>query len=145
VKNCIKISLLIALILNMSLLRAQRFFYVDPANQGADFITDNLAKASQYIVKSPEVSDCTVKTGIYFKEPGKTILTITLQDSVTFKTLFEASEEYKYKTMVLNSKLLQNYYFKLFSERYVKQLIFYAEKNNMDALIKLLKEKKDKT
>jgi|SRR5579871_5749241 len=140
-----KKTILILFLIGFSyLLQAQRFFYVDPSGYGADLINYNLKHASQFLAKSQMDSDCIIKTES-ISSPGKTIVKITMQDSVSFKTIFEASEEYNYKASLLSQEIFQRFCFKVFVDKYNKQLVLSAKRNNCNTYMLLLKEKKDKT
>jgi hypothetical protein len=137
--------LVFLLIADVFLGHAQRFFYIDPANDCAGFITQNLKKASQFISKSALDSDCTVQTNFSVNHSGKALFKITLKDSATFKTIFEAAEEYKYSSVKLKAELFVHICVKTFIEKHMKQMMLCAENNNHNTFMLLLKEKKDKT
>ena len=124
--------------------RAQRFFYIDPADKGSQYFLVNLKNASQYISKTAIGSDCTVKTETIVTS-FKTVIRITLQDSTTLKTIFESAEEYSYHPNKITSDKLQDLYLKIFAERYTDKLVACEKRNNLNYLLSLLKEKKDKT
>ena len=124
--------------------KSQRFFYINPENKGSAYFLVNLKNASQYISKTPVGSDCTIKTETIIT-PYKTIIKITMQDSTTFKTIFENAEEYSYNTIKLDAGKLQDFFFKIFAEKYTEKIVLYAKRNNFNYYLTLLKDKKDKT
>ena len=140
-----KYLLFILLISTFFCVNGQRFFFIESSNDASDIIRQGLLKGGQFISKSKINSDCTVKAEAVFREPNKTIIKIILQDSANSKVLLEASEEYSYKIQPVNAKISNRLFLKIVTDRYVKQLITYAETNIINNLMLLLKEKKDKT
>ena len=75
--------------------RSQNFFYIENKNLTEKYIRDELMRASQYVTKSPLASDYIITASASVQSGTKILnLEITMQDSISFKTLFQTSENY---------------------------------------------------
>ncbi len=89
--------ILIVLSVTMFFASGQRFFYLEPNNTAGSILRDGLIKSSQFVTKTPLASDYIIKTDIGFKtEPNTLTLQIILEDSITFKTIYQTNEEYSF-------------------------------------------------
>lgn len=141
-----KILILVSLVFIVCFTQAQRFFYVETGNIAESIFKENLLKASQFVAKEPMVSEFIIKTEIGFKtKTNAAALKIILEDTASFKTIFQANEEYSSNGMNLNPERLVNLAIKTLIEKNFNQMIFCAEKNYRNSLMKLVTEKKDKT
>ncbi len=141
-----KFLLLQILILTVCLTQAQRFFYVEANNSTDKPIKEKLMKASQFVTKSPLMSDYIIKTDINF-QTGSNIITlkIILEDSATFKTIFQAEEENAFGVININSQIFLRMAIETFIEKNINQIILSAKNDHSDGLMKFLKPNKDKT
>jgi hypothetical protein len=103
-------------------------------------------KSSQFVTKSPLASDYIIRTDIDLQsDPNKLTLHIILEDSITFKTIYETNEEFAFGYVNKNSKLFLRTTIETFIERNISQIILCAKDDHDDARMKPLKPKKDKT
>ena len=122
------ILLLIILISNVYLIQAQRFFYVETGNIAEKQLKEDILKAFQYVAKSPLMSDYTIKTELGFQAESKTTtLKITMEDSATFKTIFQTREEYAFGAFKMNPQILLNMAMKTLIEKNIRQIILCAK------------------
>src|ERR1700682_3095031 len=100
------ILVLMSLILSGHLTRAQSFFYIENKNATEKSIREELMKASQYVTRSPLASDYIIKADAGVSS-GSNILNLkmTVQDSVTFKTIFQSSEDYTLSPVGANTRI----------------------------------------
>ncbi len=141
-----KIYLLTTLSFSLCFARAQRFFYLESNDAAGNLIKDGLVRSSQFVTGTPLASDYIIKTEIGFqKEPNKLTLQIILEDSITFKTIYETNEEYNFGVISQNSKLLLRIALETFLEKNINQIILCAREDHYDSRMKPLKPKKDKT
>jgi hypothetical protein len=141
-----KILLLTGLVCFVCLAQAQRFFYIETGNIAEGILREDLLKASQFIAKAPVVSEFIIKTEVDFKTvKNAATLKIMVEDTATFKTIFQANEQYLYGSMRLNSEIFLRVAMKTLIEKNFNQMILCAENNYRNALMGLLREKKDKT
>jgi hypothetical protein len=141
-----KIYLLTVLSFSLFFARAQRFFYLESDDAAGSLIKDGLVKSSQFVTSTPLSSDYIIKTEIGFKkEPNKLTLQIILEDSITFKTIYQTNEEYNFSVINKNSKLLLRTAMETFLEKNISQIILCARDDHYDTRMKPLKPKKDKT
>jgi hypothetical protein len=141
-----KIVALVSLVLVTRLTQAQRFFYIDNNHITEKLLNDGLTNASQYVTKSPMGSDYIIKTDVDFQS-GSNVLTlkIMLQDSLTFKTIFQADEEYSLCTLQANPRIFVSMAIRTFIEKNMNQIILCAKDDHCGAQMKWLKPRKDKT
>jgi hypothetical protein len=141
-----KIYLLTVLSFSLCFVRAQRFFYLESDEATGNLIRDGLVKSAQFVTSTPLASDYIIKTEIGFqKEPNKLTLQIILEDSITFKTIYQTNEEYNFGVIGRNSKLLLRTALETFLEKNINQIILCARDDHYDTRMKPLKPKKDKT
>jgi hypothetical protein len=141
-----KIILITVLAFNIYFARAQRFFYLEPNNTAGSIIRDGLIKSSQFVTKTPLSSDYIIKTDIGFKtEPNTLTLQIILEDSITFKTIYQTNEEYSFGLINKNSKILLRTALQTFIDKNISQIILCAKDDHYDVRMKPLKPRKDKT
>ncbi len=141
-----KVLLISVLAFNIYFARAQRFFYLESNDAAGNLIKDGLVKSSQFVTGTPLASDYIIKTEFGFqKEPNKLTLQIILEDSITFKTIYQTNEEYNFGVINQNSKLLLKTALETFLEKNINQIILCARDDHYDSRMKPLKPKKDKT
>lgn len=141
-----KTLLITVLAFNIYFAQAQRFFYLESDDAAGNLIKDDLVKSSQFVTSTPLASDYIIKTEIGFqKEPNKLTLQIILEDSITFKTIYQTNEEYNFGVINQNSKLLLRTALETFLEKNISQIILCARDDHYDIRMKPLKPKKDKT
>lgn len=141
-----KISLFIFLFLGLTCAQAQRFFYVDGNQVTEKIMKGALQSASQHICVSPLSSDYIVKTDIGFQS-GENVLTlqINLQDSITFQTIFQRKEIYRFGLFHSDSRLLLRTVILAFIERNITQIILSADQQHAYDQMNGLRARKDKT
>ena len=89
------ILLIILFSLNSFLSHAQGFYYINPGNGIQKIIKTELLKASQFVLESLIVSDYTIIAGVNFQDENNSLaLNISLIDSITNKTIYQANEKY---------------------------------------------------
>jgi hypothetical protein len=100
------IFLLISLMLTGFIPQAQSFFYIENNNVTEKSIREELMKASQYVTKSTLASDYIIKAEACV-QPGSEMLNLkmTVQDSITFKTIFQSSEDYTLSPVNANTQI----------------------------------------
>jgi hypothetical protein len=141
-----KILFLIFLVSFTCITQAQRLFYVETGNIAEGMLREYLLKASQFVAKAPFVSEFIIKTEVDFKTvKNAATLKIMVQDTATFKTIFQANEQYAYGSIRLNPEVFLRVAMKTLIEKNFYQMILCAESNYRNALMGLLREKKDKT
>ena len=140
-----KICILIVCISCAALTEAQRFFYIENNNHTDRIINKGLLKASQYITKSPLASDYIIRTDVEMK-PGSNILSlkIILEDSTTFKTVLQATEEYSFGVLHENAPLGVRMAIETFINRNIDRIIVCAKEFHNDARMRFMEPKKDK-
>ena len=141
-----KILILITFLLCFFLIQAQRFFYIETNNYTGKILREQLLKASQFVTQSPIGSDYIIKTEVGFNTGYSTLrLNMILEDSVTFKPIFQTNEECSFKVMNVNSRLCLRMAIETFIDKNVSQIITCAKDNHFDSRMKSLKSGKDKT
>lgn len=141
-----KLLFLFTLLLCSLLTNAQRFFYVEDGNMGENVLKQDLLKASQFVAKTPIVSEFIIRTeSDYEAKKNLATLQIIVEDTATFKTVFQAKEEYSCSSVKMDSQLFLRIAMRSLIEKSFEQMIFCAENNYRNSLMGLLKEKKDKT
>jgi hypothetical protein len=126
--------------------RAQNFFYIQNSNVTEKSIREELMKASQYVTKSPLASDYII-TASADVQPEANILNLkmTMQDSVTFKTIFQTSEDYSLQSVDANTRLFLKMTIAGFIEKNISQIITCAQDDHYNMHGKFLRARKDKT
>jgi hypothetical protein len=126
--------------------RAQNFFYIENKNVTEKSIREELMKASQYVTKSPLASDyiITAAAGI---QSGTNILNLkmTMQDSITYKTIFQSSEEYALCSVNANTQIFLRMTIAGFIEKNISRIIVCARDDHYNVHGQFLKARKDKT
>ena len=123
--------------------RAQNFFYIGNKNITEKSIREELMKASQYVTKSPLASDYII-TASAAVQPGTNNLnlTMTMQDSITYKTLFQSSEDYTLKSVNANTQVFLRMAIAGFIEKNISQIIICAQDDHNNMHSKFLKKEK---
>jgi hypothetical protein len=141
-----KILILITFLLCIFLTKAQRFFYVETNNYTDKILREGLLKASQFITQSPLGSDYIIKTEVGFNTRFNALrLNMILEDSVTFKTVFQTNEEWSFITINKSSRLSIRMAIETFIDKNINQIITCAKDNYFDSRMKSLQPGKDKT
>lgn len=140
------IPLLAGFILFGLLSRAQNFFYIENKNVTEKSIREELTKAYQYVTKSPLASDYIISASVAVQS-GTNILNLkmTMQDSITNKTIFQSSEDYTLHTVDANIQVFLRMTIAGFIEKYISQIIVCAQDVHYNTHGKFLKARKDKT
>jgi|SRR5579863_5216764 len=124
---------------------AQNFFYIENKNVTEKSIREELMKASQYVTKSPLASDYII-TASAEVQSGTNVLNLkmTMQDSITNKTLFQSNEDY---TIFIhaNTGIFLRMTIRGFIEKNISQIIVCAQDDRYNIHSKFPKAKKDKT
>ncbi len=141
-----KLLILIMLLLNLGLVQAQRFFYIESNNNTAGILRNDLLKAAQFVTESPVASDYIIKTEIGLQK-GSNILTLNmiLQDSVTFDTIFQTKEEYAFGDINEKSKIFLRMAVTTFIDKNISHIVLSARDDHYNSGMKYLKPRKDKT
>ena len=141
-----KILLLLFLVLTVFLSEAQRFFYIEPNDITGKLLRDGLLKGSQYVARSPLGSDYIIKTDVGFQS-GSNILNLkmTVQDSITYKTIFQKNEDYTCSTVNANTQIFLRIAITTFIDKNINQIIVCAKDDHYDASMRFVKPRKDKT
>ncbi len=141
-----KLLFIFTLLFCTLLTNAQRFFYVEDGNMGENVLKQDLLKASQFVAKAPIISEFIIKTEASF-ESGSNLATlkIMVEDTATFRTIFQAQEEYPYSQVSVNPHRFLNIAIKTMIEKNFSQMILCAQNTYRQSLMAPLKEKKDKT
>jgi len=139
------ITILAAFVFIGFLSRAQNFFYIGNKNATEKSIREELIKASQYVTKSPLASDYIITASVAV-EPGTNILNLkmTMQDSITSKTLFQSNEDYTLHTVDGNTELFLRMIIAGFIEKNISQIIVCAQDDQHYLHGRFLKAGKDK-
>jgi hypothetical protein len=125
--------------------RAQNFFYIGNKNATEKSIREELIRASQYVTKSPLASDYIITASVAV-ESGTNILKLkmSMQDSITFKTLFQSNEDYILHTVDTNTEVFLRMTIAGFIEKNIIQVIVCAQDDYYNTHCKFLKARKDK-
>ena len=141
-----KTFVVIILILAVFFTHAQRFFYVEFNPVTDRILHGGLLKGNQFVSNSPLGSDYIIKTDVGVQTESNSLqLKITLQDSITLKTIFQSSEEYGIDLRNKNSRLYLRMLVQTFIEKNISQIIVSAKDDHYDGQAKYLKARKDKT
>jgi hypothetical protein len=140
------IPVLAAFILLGFISNAQNFFYIDNNHVSEKSISEQLMKASQYVTQSPLASDYIISASAVVHS-GTNILNLkmTMQDSITFKTIFQSSEEYILRSVDANTQVFLKITIAGFIEKNIGQIIVCARDDHYNTHGKFLKARKDKT
>ncbi len=126
--------------------RAQNFFYIGNKNVTEKSIEEELKKASQYVTKSPLASDYIITASVAVQS-GTNILNLkmTMQDSISYKTLFQSNENYTLQFVDANTQVFLRMIIAGFIEKNISQIIVCARDDHYNMHNKFLKVRKDKT
>ena len=126
--------------------RAQNFFYIGNKNVTEKSIREELIKASQYVTKSPLASDYIITASVAVQS-GTHILNLkmTMQDSITYKTIFQSNEDYTLHSVDANTEVFLRMTIAGFIEKNISQIIACAQDDHYNTHGKFLKARKDKT
>jgi hypothetical protein len=126
--------------------RAQRFFYVESGSVAEKPLKESLLKFSQYIARTPIMSDYLIKTELGI-QPGfnKASISITIEDSATFNPVFQTTEEYAFPTMMMNYQRFLHMAVETMIEKNITQMIISTNNAHREGMVNQLKMKKDKT
>jgi hypothetical protein len=126
--------------------RAQNFFYIENKDVTEKSIREELTKAYQYVTKSPLASDYIISASVAVQS-GTNILNLkmTMQDSITNKTIFQSSEDYTLHTVDANTQVFLRMTIAGFIEKNISQIIVCAQDDHYNTHGKFLKARKDKT
>jgi hypothetical protein len=72
-------------------------------------------------------------------------LKMTLQDSITLKTIFQTNEEYTLGTLNSGTRIFLRMAISSFIDKNINQIIVCAREDHSNAQMKILKSRKDKT
>jgi hypothetical protein len=140
------IPVLAGLILFGFVCRAQIFFYIDNKNPTEKSIRDQLIKASQYVTQSPLASDYIITASVEVQSGSQMLnLKMTMQDSITCKTLFQSNEDYTLRNVDANTGLFLKMTISGFIEKNISRIIDCARDDHFNMRGKFLKAAKDKT
>lgn len=141
-----KSFLLLILFLSVFFTQAQRFFYLESNPVTNRILRQGLVNSAQYVTASPLGSDYIISTDVRFRTESNSFqLKITLQDSITLKTIFQTNEEFGLSVMNKNSGIYLRMLIHTFIDRNISQIIACAREDHFDAAGKYLKPRKDKT
>ena len=139
------ISILTTFILAGVFCQAQNFFYIGDKNVTEKSIRQELVKASQYVTKSPLASDYIITATVVI-QPGTNVLNLAMnvQDSVTYKTLFQSKENYTIHSCDVHTSIFLRMTIEGFIEKNISQIIVCAQDDHYNLHGKFLKARKDK-
>ena len=139
------ISILTTFILAGVFCQAQNFFYIGDKNVTEKSIREELVKASQYVTKSPLASDYIITASVVI-QPGTNVLNLamSMQDSITYKTLFQSKENYTIHSCDVHTSIFLRMAIAGFIEKNISQIIVCAQDDHYSLHGKFLKARKDK-
>ncbi|HET7000880.1 MAG TPA: hypothetical protein VFI33_06215 [Puia sp.] len=139
------ISVLAAFIFFGFFSQAQNFFYIGNKNLTEKSIREELQKASQYVTKSPLASDYIITASVAVQSETNVLnLKMTMQDSITNKTIFQSNEEYTIHSIDANTGVFLKMTIAGFIEKNISQIIVCAQDDHYNMHSKFLKARKDK-
>jgi hypothetical protein len=126
---------------------AQRFFFLESSNPVMENILHkSLLGGYQFVARTPLASDYIIKTNVDYESGyGIINLKMSVQDSITSKTVFEANEEFRFGDIHANSGIYVNMIIKSFIDRNINQIINGVQGDYLNGRMNLLKPGKDKT
>jgi hypothetical protein len=141
-----KIPVLAVFILSGLFSRSQNFFYIGNKDVTEKSIREELEKASQYVTKSPLASDYIITASAAIQS-GTNILNLkmTMQDSITYKTIFQSSEDYTMRSVNAHTQIFLRMTVMGFIEKNISQIILCARDDQYHSHGRILKALKDKT
>ena len=138
--------MLIVFCLSVFFIQAQRFFYVEPNPVTNRIVQQGLTDGAQYVANSPLGSDYIIKTGVGIQQENNSLqINISLQDSVTLKTIYQANEEYRLGIANRNSRLHMSILLRGFVEKNIGKIIVCARDDHDHGRSKYISARKDKT
>jgi len=124
---------------------AQNFFYIGNKNVTEKSIREELEKASQYVTKSPLASDYIITASVAVQSETNVLnLKLTMQDSITYKTIFQTNEDYTIQSVNVNTGVFLKMTIAGFIEKNISQIITCARNDHYNMRGKFLKAGKDK-
>jgi hypothetical protein len=140
-----KLSVLVLLISSAMLTQAQRFFFVETSQVTGHMIEDRLIKEAQFVAKTPLISDYIIKAEMGFQSGANVLnLEMTLQDSVTLKTIFQTKEEHTLGTLNSGTPIFLRMAIISFIDKNINQMIDCAREDHSNTQLRFLKSRKDK-
>ncbi|MDP9042955.1 MAG: hypothetical protein M3N30_13315 [Bacteroidota bacterium] len=122
-----KILLLAFVLLQVFALEAQRFFYIDSSHSTEHLLTAGLLRGAQYVTKSPLSSDYIIKADAGSRDgSGILNLKMTVQDSITSKTIFQANEEWTISAVNANTRIFLKVVISNFIDKNIGRIIVAA-------------------
>jgi hypothetical protein len=141
-----KICMLAGLIMISQSSLAQRFFYIEGNPATGKLLSEGLKNAFQYVTSTPLASDYIIKSEMAMQSGShRFMIDLILQDSVTFKTIYQANEEYTVGTLKADPRIFFSMALKTFIEKNMNQMILSAKDEHNRAEQKWLAPRKDKT
>jgi hypothetical protein len=141
-----KIGVLAGLIFISQLSFGQRFFYIQGNPATGKLLSEGLKQAFQYVTSTPLASDYILKSEMTLQSGSHTfMINLILQDSVTFKTIYEANEAYTIGALKANPKIFFSMAVRTFIEKNMDQMILCAKDEHNRTEQKWLAPRKDKT
>ena len=123
-----KICILAGLIITSQLSLGQRFFYIEGNSATGKLLSEGLKQAFQYVTSTPLASDYIIKSEMAMQSGSHTfMINLILQDSVTFKTIYQANEEYTIGALKANPKIFFSMAVRTFIEKNMDQMILCAK------------------
>jgi hypothetical protein len=109
-------------------------------------VQQGLTDGAQYVANSLLGSDYIIKTGIGIQQENNSLqINISLQDSVTLKTIYQANEEYRLGIANRNSRLHMSMLIRGFVEKNIGKIIVCARDDHDYGRSKYMSARKDKT
>jgi hypothetical protein len=141
-----KICILVCLIIVSRFSLAQRFFYIQGNPATGKLLSEGLKQAFQYVTSTPLASDYILKSEMTMQSGSHTfMINLIMQDSVTFKTIYQANEEYTVGALKANPKIFFSMAVRTFIEKNMDQMILCAKDEHNRTEQKWLAPRKDKT
>lgn len=141
-----KISILSGILLIACLCHGQRFFYIQDSQPTQKILTDELQHAFQYVTTTPLASDYIIKSEVGFQaETHSLTMQITLQDSITFQTIFQANESCDIRKTNPDVRLFLSLAVRTFLEKNIRQILICSKDDHFNTEMKILRPRKDKS
>jgi hypothetical protein len=138
--------LILILLLSAVGIRAQRFFYIASNRLTDKILQSGLQNKSQFVAASPLGSDYIIRTDVDIRPESNSLqLKITLQDSISLKTVFQNNEDYQIGLRNKTSRIYLQTIVRAFLDRNISRLITCAREDRTEAMGKYSKPRKDKT
>lgn len=141
-----KLGVLAGLFFFSQLSFGQRFFYIQGNPTTGKLLSEGLKQAFQYVTSTPLASDYILKSEMTLQSGTHTfMINLILQDSVTFKTIYQANEAYTIGALKANPKIFFSMAVRTFIEKNMDQVILCARDEHNRTEQKWLAPRKDKT